>query len=124
MFGLLSLFGRSKDIQRLDDALRAAGLHPAVVPEAVKLTVLKLLGDCRQDPSALGEAAALLGYLMLGPDDYAEATGARAGAAAEARVEAAVAAGDSLDAQLVLLTLQARVAQPAVVQRFGLEAED
>lgn len=124
MFGLLSLFGRSKDIQRLDDALRAAGLHPAVVPEAVKLTVLKLLADRRQDPQALAEAAALLGYLMLGPDDYAEATDARACAAAEARLGAAVAAGDSLDAQLVLLTLQARVAQPAVVQRFGLEAED
>lgn len=124
MFGLLSLFGRSKDIQRLDDALRAAGLHPAVVPEAVKLTVLKLLGDRRQDPQALAEAAALLGYLMLGPDDYAEATDARACAAAEDRLMAAMAAGDSLDAQLVLLTLQARVAQPEVVQRFGLEAED
>lgn len=124
MFGLLSLFGRSKDIQRLDDALRAAGLHPAVVPEAVKLTVLKLLGDRRQDPQALAEAAALLGYLMLGPDDYAAATDARACAAAEARLEAAVAAGDSLDAQLVLLTLQARLVQPAVVDRFGLEAED
>lgn len=123
MFGLLSLFGRSRDIRLLDDALRGAGLHPALVPEAVKLTVLKLLGDRRQEPAALGDAAHLLAYLMLGPEDFAEATGVRACQDAEARIGRAVEEGDSLDAHLVLLAMQAQVAQPGVVQRFGLEAE-
>lgn len=123
MFGLLTLFGRGRDIRLLDDALRAAGLHPAVVPEAVKLTVLRLLGDHRNDPAALTEAADLLAYLMLGAEDHAEATDAARAAAAEARVERAVEAGDSLDARLILLALQAGVAQPSVVHRFGLEAE-
>lgn len=123
MFGLLSLFGRSRDIQRLDDALRAAGLHPAVVPEAVKLTVLKLLADARQDPAALRHAADLLAHVMLGAEDHATAVGPEAVADAERRIEQAVAAGDSADARLILLCLQAGVAQPSVVRRFGLEAE-
>lgn len=123
MFGLFNLFGRARDLRQLDDALRAAGLHPAVVPEAVKLTVLRLLGDRRHDPAALAEASHLLAYLMLGPEDYAEATDARACRDAEARIERAVEEGDSLDARLVLLALQAALAQPDVVARFGLEAE-
>ncbi len=123
MFGLLSLFGRSRDIQRLDDALRAAGLHPALVPEAVKLTVLKVLGEGRQNPAALRHAGDLLAYMMLGADDHANAAGAEAAARVEQRIEDAVAAGDSDDARLILLCLQAGVAQPGVVRRFGLEAE-
>jgi hypothetical protein len=35
-------------------------------------------------------------------------------------VEAALEAGDSLDARLILLTLHAGVIQPSVVDRFGL----
>ncbi len=40
----------------------------------------------------------------------------------EGRLAAAPEAGDSLDARVVLLTLQARVIQPSVVERYGLEA--
>ena len=43
--------------------------------------------------------------------------------AVERRIEAALVSGDSFDAQLVLLTLHAKVIQPSVVERFGLESE-
>ncbi len=42
--------------------------------------------------------------------------------AVEVRLGAALVAGDSLDARVVLLTLHARVIQPSVVERYGLEA--
>lgn len=123
MFGLLSLFGRNRDLRVVDDALRAAGLHPALVPEAVKLTVLRLLGSRRQDSGTVRHAADLLAYLMLGGEVYEDATDAAAHTTAEARVAQAVEDGDSLDAQLVLLAMQAGVVQPSVLHRFGLEAE-
>jgi hypothetical protein len=67
--GLFGVFGRSEDLRALDQALRAAGLHPALIPEAVKLTVLNVLKDARgEDPSLkdYGETAVLLGYCALG----------------------------------------------------------
>ncbi len=42
---MLGIFGRSHELQRLDQALRGVGLHPRVVPEAVKLTIFKLLKE-------------------------------------------------------------------------------
>ena len=42
MFGI---FGRSQEMQNLDDALRAVGLHPRTVPDAVKITTLKQLKE-------------------------------------------------------------------------------
>ena len=125
MLGLFGIFGRSTELRRLDEALRGAGLHPRRVPEAVKLTTLKLLKEARgedPDPRAVAAAAELLGYCMLGPRGFAEANGPGPTAAAEARLEAALAAGDSLDARLILLALYAGVIHPAVVERYDLEA--
>ena len=50
--------------------------------------------------------------------------GKRGGAAQllEARLEAALKAGDSLDAQFILLTLHAGITQGALVDRFNLKA--
>ena len=59
---------------------------------------------------------------MLGPQRFTAANGPGPTTAVEARLEAALAAGDSLDARLVLLALYAGVIQPAVVERYGLEA--
>ncbi len=53
MLGLFGIFGRSHELQRLDQALRGVGLNPRLVPEAVKLTTLKLLGA---SPSATIQA--------------------------------------------------------------------
>lgn len=124
MVGIFSLFGRSKEIQRLDRAVREAGLHPALMPDAVKITTVKLVKETGDtSDAAVVRAAEMLAYCLLGPNGYAEANGPEAEAAAEARLSAAVEAGGGLDAQLVLLTLQANLAHPALVERHGLRAE-
>ena len=126
MLGLFGIFGRSKDLQRLDQALRERGLHPRLMPDAAKLTAFKLLqeatGQASPPPEAHAEAAALLAYCQLGAQGFAEENGLPATEAAERRLEAALEAGDSLDARLVLLTLHAGLVQETVVERYGLEA--
>lgn len=124
--GFLGRFGRSEDLRSLDSALRAVDLHPALVPEGVKLTIVNLmkdhLGDEPPEASYL-PLAGLFAYCAVGPDAFENVNGAERMADVEARIEAALVAGDSLDAQLVLLALHARLIQPAVVERFGLSAE-
>src|SRR5262250_700735 len=44
-FGFMGMFGRSHDLRQLDQALRSVDVHPAVVPEAVKLTTVNLPKD-------------------------------------------------------------------------------
>ncbi len=126
MFGFLGIFGRSRELQRLDQAVRAVGLYPGLVPEAVKLTTLKLLKEADSGvsltPLAYDAAAEMLGYCMLGPQGFTEANDLRLTEATEARLEAALEAGDSLDARLVLLALHAGVIQAQVVERYQLEA--
>ncbi len=126
MLGFLGMFGRSRELQRLDQAVRAVGLHPRLVPEAVKLTILRLLKEADSGaspaPRAYDAAAEMLGYCMLGPQGFTEANDLRLTEAAEACLEAALEAGDSLDARLVLLALHADVIQAQVVERYQLEA--
>lgn len=125
MLGLFGLFGRSKDLQRLDRALRAQGLHPRLMPDAAKLTTLKLLqeatGERSPAESAHEYAAALLVYCQVGDEGYAADNGKAAVEAVESRIEAALAEGDSTDARLVLLMLHAGLIREEVVARFGLE---
>ncbi len=125
MLGLFGIFGRSHELQRLDQALRGVGLNLRLVPEAVKLTTLKLLkeaGGANPDPRPYAAAAELLGYCVLGAQGFAECNGPNLTEAVEVRLAAAFEAGDSLDARVVLLTLHAGVIQPSVVERYGLEA--
>jgi hypothetical protein len=126
MLGIFGgIFGRSREQQQLDRALRAVGLHPVLVSDAVKITTVKLLKEAHgaaPAPDAYGAAAGLLGYCILGAAGFAEANDASRMRAAEARLDAALAAGDSLDARLVLLTLHAGAIEAGVVDRYGLEA--
>ncbi len=120
MFGFFGIFGRSRELRGFDRALRSVDLHPMLVPEAVKLTAVRLVGP---QPDGYEPAATILAYCMTGADAFASANGHEAADAVERRIEAALEAGDSLDAQLVLLALHARVIQPSVVERFGLSAD-
>lgn len=125
MFGLFGLFGRSSALKALDQALRAAGLHPAVVPEAVKLTIVRLNRHAtapQQRDAAFGEAACLLAYCMLGRAQFETSNGTEAAERAEERLEAAMAAGDSLDARLVLLAMHAGVIAPEFTARLDVES--
>jgi hypothetical protein len=126
--GLFGIFGRSADLRQLDQALRAVDLHPRLVPEAVKLTTVALLKDHavgpEPAPQAYRAAAEILAYCMIGGEGFAGANDAGLTDAVERRIEAALDKPDGLDAQLVLLTLHAKVIQPSVVHRFRLESAD
>jgi hypothetical protein len=124
--GFMGRFGRSSDLRQLDEALRSLDLHPALVPEPVKITVVNLLKDhaIGTNPAAQSyrAAAEIVAYCMVGADAFAGANDERLAQHVERRIEAALETGDNLDAQLILLTLHAKVIQPSVVERFQLES--
>lgn len=122
--GLFGRFGRSAALRQFDGALRAVDLHPNLVPEAVKLTAVRLLRAAGEPaPQAYRAAAEIIGYCMIGAQSFAGANDPALAAQVERRIEAALDTGASLDAKLVLLTLHARVIQPSVVDHFQLESE-
>jgi hypothetical protein len=127
MLGWFGIFGRSQEIQRLERALRAVGLHPALVTDAVKLTAVKQLkqaaGGNATDQSAIESAAALLAYCGMGRDEFAENNGWPATEAVEDRLVAAFERGAGIDEKLVLLALHARMVHSSVRERFDLKAE-
>lgn len=126
-FGFMGRFGRSEDLRSLDGALRACDLHPALVPEGVKLALVNLLkdrhGDAEPAESAYAPAAALFAYCALGAGAFAQANGDTAVDDAIRRVDAALAHGSGLDADIVLLAHHARMIQPEVVERHGIEVD-
>lgn len=126
--GLFGIFGRSQELRDFDKALRAVDLHPNLVPDAVKLTAVKLIKEQAQGrapvPESYRAAVELLAYCMLGAESFAGANDAELASQVERRIEAALDRNDSLDAQLVLLTLHAKVIQPSVVEFFQLESSD
>ncbi|MDG4855889.1 MULTISPECIES: hypothetical protein [unclassified Mesorhizobium] len=124
--GFFGMFGRSGDLRQLDDALRKADLHPALVPEGVKLTIVNLMKDHWPEeppPQAYQSVAQLCGYCVAGPETFERANGREHTLEAERRIEAVLDAGDSLDAQIVLLTLHAKLINAEVVERYRLRAE-
>ena len=124
--GFLGMFGRSGDLRELDSALRGADLHPALVPEGVKLTIVNLMKDHWPDeppPEAYRSVAQLFGYCIAGPQTFEQANGPERRLDAERRIEAALETGDSLDAQIVLMALHAKLISAEVVERFGLSAD-
>jgi hypothetical protein len=121
--GFLGMFGRSGDLRQLDDALRKADLHPALVPEGVKLTIVNLMKDRWSDepPSgAYASVAELCSYCIAGPETFEQANGPERTRDAERRIEAALETGDSFDAQM---TLHAKLINAEVVERYGLSVE-
>lgn len=125
--GFFGLFGRSEDLRRLDAALRAVDLHPALVPEGVKLTIVNLMKDQwpHQEPpaDAYPPVAELFGYCVAGAETFGHVNGAAAVASVERRLEMALERGESFDAQLVLLALHAKLIDEGVVERYGLSAD-
>ena len=124
--GLFGIFGRSGDLRQMDQALRSVDVHPRLVPEAVKLTAVALLKDHaigpEPAPQSYRAAAEIIGYCMVGAEGFAGANGPDLVHTAERRIEAALQAPDGLDAQLVLLTLHAKIIQPSVVHQFELDS--
>lgn len=107
-------------------ALRGADLHPALVPEGVKLTIVNLMKDRWPDeppPDTYASVARLCGYCIAGRETFEQANGQERTLEVERRIEAALEAGDSFDAQIVLMTLHAKLINAEVVDRYGLSAE-
>lgn len=124
--GFLGRFGRSTDLRRLDAALRLFDLHPARVPEGAKLAIVNLMKDAEpggEPPeNAYPSVTHLVAYCALGRDVFAAANGEQPADDAEARIEAALDDPDSFDAQMVLLTIHAKLIHPTVIERYGLSA--
>jgi hypothetical protein len=124
--GLFGIFGRAPELRQLDQALRALDVHPRLVPEAVKLTVISLLQDHsdggKPAPQAYRAAAEIVGYCIMGPAAFAAVDAPQLAEAVERRIERALEFDATLDAKLVLLTLHAGVIQPSVIDHFGLES--
>ena len=123
--GFMGLFGRSPALRAFDTSLRRVDLHPKLVPDAVKLTAVRMLMDetgGREPDEGLTDATTeLLAYCMVGAETFEGANGPAMTQAVEHRIETALESGTSLDAKLILLALQAKVIQPSVVDRYGLE---
>ncbi len=124
--GVFGIFGRSPRLRQLDQAFRANDLHPRLVPEAVKLTIISLLEDhatgAEPAPQAYAAAAEIVSYCMLGAGAFVSEDEPERLAAIERRIDRALEFTSTLDAKLLLLTLHARIIQPSVVEQFGLES--
>ncbi|MCG6113673.1 MAG: hypothetical protein MEQ84_00610 [Mesorhizobium sp.] len=126
-FGFMGRFGRSHDLRELDKALRAADLHPMLVPEGVKLATVNLMKDAEggEPPDhAYPYVADMLAFCALGANGFAGANGIERLEAVEARLTEAVETGDGLDAQLVLLALHAKLLHPGIIEEYGIAAEE
>ena len=129
MLGFLGIFGRAESLKSLDRAFREFDVHPRTVPEAVKLAAVRLL---QQTPSATPKlndvdykgVAELLGYAMLGHDQFIACNGMSEAQRAQHRLEGAIAAGEGLDAELILLALHSGIIHPAIADRFEIELSD
>ena len=65
----------------------------------------------------------MVAYCILGRDEYADVNDVAAADEVENRLRLAIDSGESLDAQLAMLTLLARVTHPDVVDTFDLEID-
>ena len=126
MLGFFNIFGRSPDLKALDQALRDAGLHPRTLPEAVKLTAVRLLRERAGGSvpeAAFEDTTQLLGFCILGRNQFIASNSIRAADRIEERMEAAIATGDSADAKLLLLAVHSGIITADVADRFEVETD-
>lgn len=127
-FGFFGMFGRSSDLRLLDKALRDVDLHPALVPEGVKLTVVNLMKDHwpHEEPpeTAYLPIAGLFAYCVVGADAFSSVNGEARLADVEQRMEAALEAEETLDAQLILLAMHSGLVNPQIVDIYELSLDD
>ena len=126
MLRFFDMFGRSADLTALDEALKTAGLHPLLIPEPVKLTMLQLHrkhGDATDRATAMADAAQLLSYCVLDQAQFVAVNGAKAADRTEQRITAAIAGAAPLDEKLILLALHAGVISPEMADRFDIDGD-
>lgn len=119
--------GRSTAMRALDDALQTAGLHPLLVPEPVKLTVIQLtkkFAAAQVQDTAFANAAQLLAYCILGHDQFANSNSSEDAARADQRVETAMEESDTVDAKLVLLAFHAGLITSEIADRIEIDVAE
>jgi len=123
--GFFGIFGRSEDMNRLDEALRQAGLHPGHVPEGAKLAAVTLMSTQEPEPPPLAypPVGELMAFCVLGEDDFRHLNGEARLAAVIVRLEEALETGEGQDAELVLLMLHAGLIHATLVNRYDIRAE-
>lgn len=129
MLGLFNVFGRSESLKALDQAFRAFDVHPRLVPEAVKLTTIKIMQKASDADYVLCDAdyeraAALLSYSILGSDQFVASNSLAAADLAEQRLEDAVESGDSVDAKLLLLAVHSGIMHPTMADQINSEDDE
>jgi len=129
MLGLFNFIGRSEGLKALDQAFREFDVHPGIVPEAVKLAAIRLMQKA-SDPGYVlrdadhNKAAELLSYAILGPDQFVACNSLAAAEIAEQRLDDAIAAGDSMDARLILLAVHSGIVHPAIADQVDSESDE
>ena len=133
---LLSLFGRSRSLERVNTALRGAALQPEGFQEAVRLTLVRLAkgslglpqqGEPREAvraplDEALARAARLFAYCYLGARDWEERF---TDAAEQERLLALAEAGpEGLEGRVVSLALLSGYAHESLANRFETVTEE
>lgn len=128
MFGIFSMFGRSEDQHLLDQAIRDAGLHPRLVPDAVKIVLQRQVketgADADERQALRARDCELLAYCALGPGEFTDIHGEEMTQALEQRLEQALEAGNSRDARLVVLFLHAGLVDQDVTDRYALALDE
>lgn len=126
MLRFFDMFCRSADLTALDEALKTAGLHPLLIPEPVKLTMLQLHrkhGGTTDRAAAMADAAQLLSYCVLDQAQFVAVNGTKAADRTEQRITAAIAGAAPLDEKLILLALHAGVISPEMADRFDIDGD-
>ncbi|WP_019955844.1 hypothetical protein [Yoonia vestfoldensis] len=126
MLRFFDMFGRSSELTALDEALKAAGLHPLLIPEPVKLTILQLQRKhaTQNRAQAFADAAQLLAYCVLEQAQFAAVNGAGAAENAEKRVAAALDGANPMDEKLILLALHSGVISEEMADRFDIDSDE
>ena len=92
----------------------------------MKLTVIQILRQSRPGPAgpdaAHEDAAQLLAYCILGRNQFIASNSTDAADRAQHRLEAAIAAGEWVDARILLLAFHSGVLAPEIADRFDVEA--
>ncbi len=124
---IFGFFGRKKEIHMIDDGLKRAGTFSAVVPDAVKLTLWRLAKDrglLKDNPEAsLHDLAGFLSYCILGQEDFEDFNGPEDAKEMLRRLEMVKIFEDGIDAEIVLLTLHAGLADETTAGQYSIEAE-
>tara|TARA_B100000686_G_scaffold355057_1_gene469482 strand:- start:1129 stop:1524 length:396 start_codon:yes stop_codon:yes gene_type:complete len=125
LFPGLQLFGRSRKIEELCDALRASGIHPNIVPDAILITIIKLLKKHYGNDinPSLTSTASFFAYLLIGREslDYSSENSSIANL--ENRLTTALNDSKGLDYELLALTYHSGLINPLVRKEFKISVK-